>query len=171
MKRYILLLIAAAFSLSVVEAAEPAKSTKRDTLATKERFLPTRQRIDRNIDLTKFVYKGEVMLGLTASYGTLKSEIERIQSAGRTIVFDIDVKGGLNLKRIFGDEALAIFVAPPSVEELRRRLEGRGDTAADMIEKRLAKAEIEMADAPYFDHVIVNDDLTKAKKELDKLVQ
>ena len=104
-------------------------------------------------------------------YGTLKSEIERIQSAGRTIVFDIDVKGGLNLKRIFGDEALAIFVAPPSVEELRRRLEGRGDTAADMIEKRLAKAEIEMADAPYFDHVVVNDDLTKAKKELDKLVQ
>ena len=73
MKRYILLLIAAAFSLSVAEAAEPAKGEKSDSLATKERFLPTRQRIDRNIDLTKFVYKGEFMVGLNASYGNLKS--------------------------------------------------------------------------------------------------
>ena len=103
-------------------------------------------------------------------YGTLKSEIDRIQSAGRTIVFDIDVKGGLNLKRIFGDEAMAIFVAPPSVEELPRRLHGRGDTSEEMIQKRLAKAEIEIADAPYFDHIVVNDDLAKAKAELDKLV-
>ena len=104
-------------------------------------------------------------------YGTLKSEIDRIQSAGRTIVFDIDVKGGLNLKRIFQDEALAIFIAPPSVEELSRRLHGRGDTSEEMIQKRLAKAEIEMADAPFFDKIIVNDDLATAKQELDKLVQ
>ena len=104
-------------------------------------------------------------------YGTLKSEIERIQSAGRTIVFDIDVKGGINLKRIFGDDALAIFIAPPSVEELSRRLHGRGDTSEEMIQKRLAKAEIEMADAPYFDKIIVNDDLCTAKQELDKLVR
>lgn len=73
MKRYILLLIAAVFSLSVVEAAEPALSAKRDTLETKERFLPTRQRINRNIDLTKFVYKGEFMVGLNASYGNIKA--------------------------------------------------------------------------------------------------
>ena len=101
-------------------------------------------------------------------YGTLKSEIERIQSAGRTIVFDIDVKGGINLKRIFGDEALAIFVAPPSVEELSRRLHGRGDTSEEMIQKRLAKAEIEMADAPHFDRVVVNDNLETAKAQLDQ---
>ena len=104
-------------------------------------------------------------------YGTLKSEIDRIHAAGRTIVFDIDVKGGLNLKRIFGDDALAIFVAPPSVEELSRRLHGRGDTSEEMIQKRLAKAEIEMAEAPYFDHIVVNDDLATAKAELDKLVR
>ena len=101
-------------------------------------------------------------------YGTLKSEIERIQSAGRTIVFDIDVKGGLNLKKIFKDEALSLFIAPPSIEELSRRLHGRGDTSEEMIEKRLAKAEIEMADAPYFDKIIINDDLSKAKEDLDR---
>ena len=135
----------------------------------KEYYFISREKFEQHIANQDFIEYEQVYEGLY--YGTLKSEIERIQSAGRTIVFDIDVKGGLNLQRIFGDEALAIFVAPPSVEELRRRLEGRGDTAADMIEKRLAKAEIEMADAPYFDHVVVNDDLTKAKKELDKLVQ
>ena len=104
-------------------------------------------------------------------YGTLKTEIERIQSEGRTIVFDIDVKGGINLKRIFGDDALAIFIAPPSVEELSRRLHGRGDTSEEMIQKRLAKAEIEMADAPHFDHIIINDDLATAKKALDELIK
>jgi guanylate kinase len=101
-------------------------------------------------------------------YGTLKSEIERIQSAGRIIVFDIDVKGGINLKKIFGDDALSIFIAPPSVEELSRRLHGRGDTSAEMIAKRLAKAEIEMADAPQFDKIIINDDLKQAKDALDR---
>ena len=69
------------------------------------------------------------------------------------------------------DEALAIFIAPPSVEELSRRLHGRGDTSEDMIQKRLAKAEIEMADAPYFDHIVINDDLLQAKADLDKLVR
>jgi guanylate kinase len=134
----------------------------------KEYYFISREEFEQHIANHDFIEYEQVYEGLY--YGTLKSEIERIQSAGRTIVFDIDVKGGLNLKRIFGDEALAIFVAPPSVEELRRRLESRGDTAADMIEKRLAKAEIEMADAPYFDKIIVNDDLTTAKNELDKLI-
>ena len=173
MRKFIFLLIAAAFTLSAATAQELDTQLSQDSTSTElqGRFLPTRQRIDRKIGQNKFVYKGEVMLGLTASYGTLKSEIERIQSAGRTIVFDIDVKGGLNLKRIFGDEALAIFIAPPSVEELSRRLHGRGDTSEEMIQKRLAKAEIEMADAPHFDKIIINDDLATAKQELDKLIQ
>lgn len=135
----------------------------------KEYYFISREEFEQHIANQDFIEYEQVYEGLY--YGTLKSEIERIQSAGRTIVFDIDVKGGLNLKRIFGDEALAIFVAPPSVEELRRRLEGRGDTAADMIEKRLAKAEIEMADAPYFDKIVINDDLESAKRELDQLIQ
>ena len=87
-----------------------------------------------------------------------------------TAVFDIDVKGGLNLKRIFGDEAAAVFIAPPSVEELARRLHGRGDTSEEMIQKRLAKASIELADAPKFDYIITNDDLPKAQRELEALL-
>ena len=132
-------------------------------------YFLSKESFEEKVNNNQFLEWEEVYAG--TRYGTLKSEIDRIQAAGRTIVFDIDVKGGLNLKRIFGDEALAIFVAPPSVEELSRRLHGRGDTSEEMIQKRLAKAEIEMADAPYFDHIVVNDDLTKAKHELDKLVR
>ena len=134
-----------------------------------EYYFISREDFEQHIQNDDFIEYEQVYEGLY--YGTLKSEIDRIQSAGRTIVFDIDVKGGINLKRIFGKEALAIFIAPPSVEELSRRLHGRGDTSEEMIQKRLAKAEIEMADAPYFDHIVVNDDLTKAKHELDKLVR
>lgn len=134
----------------------------------KEYYFISREAFEQHILNNDFIEYEQVYDGLY--YGTLKSEVERIQSAGRTIVFDIDVKGGINLKRIFGEEALAIFIAPPSVEELSRRLHGRGDTSEEMIKKRLAKAEIEMADAPYFDYVIVNDDLAIAKAQLDKVI-
>ena len=77
----------------------------------------------------------------------------------------------MNLKKIFKDEALSLFIAPPSIEELSRRLHGRGDTSEEMIQKRLAKAEIEMADAPHFDYIIINDDLGTAKKALDELIK
>lgn len=104
-------------------------------------------------------------------YGTLKSEIERIESAGHNVLFDVDVKGGLNLKKILGDRATSVFICPPSVEELRRRLEGRGDTSPEMIEKRLSKAETEMADKPYFDRVVINDDLAHAFAQLDAIIE
>lgn len=100
-------------------------------------------------------------------YGTLKSEIERIEGAGHHVVFDIDVKGGLNMKRIFGDRARAFFVAPPSVDELRKRLILRGTDSTEKIEERIAKAEIELADAPLFDRTIVNTNLDEAKRQLD----
>lgn len=103
-------------------------------------------------------------------YGTLKDEIVRIEAAGRQVLFDVDVKGGINLKHILGDRATSIFICPPSVEELRKRLEGRGDTSPEMIEKRLAKAEIEMADMKYFDRVVVNDDLKHAYEQLDAII-
>ena len=99
-------------------------------------------------------------------YGTLKSEIERIESAGHHVVFDVDVKGGINLKKIFGDNAHSIFVAPPSVAELRKRLIGRATDSPEKIEERVAKATLEMEDAQFFDAVIVNDNLEKAKMEL-----
>ena len=134
----------------------------------REYYFISQEEFEQHIKNNDFIEYEQVYDGLY--YGTLKSEIDRIQSAGRTIVFDIDVKGGLNLKRIFGDEALAIFIAPPSIEELSRRLHGRGDTSEEMIQKRLAKAEIEMADAPHFDHIVINDDLAKAKEVLDQLV-
>ena len=103
-------------------------------------------------------------------FDRLKAEIERIEKAGRQVLFDVDVKGGINLKRILGDKATSIFICPPSIEELRRRLEGRGDTSPEMIEKRLAKAEEELSYKPYFDRVVVNDDLQRAFEQLDAII-
>ena len=98
-------------------------------------------------------------------YGTLKAQVERQREAGQNVVFDVDVKGGVNIKKFYGDEALSLFIQPPSVEELRRRLEGRGTDTSEAIEQRLAKAEYELTFASQFDHVIVNDDLEAAKQE------
>uniref|UniRef100_UPI0040572BD5 guanylate kinase n=1 Tax=Alistipes sp. TaxID=1872444 RepID=UPI0040572BD5 len=104
------------------------------------------------------VYKG-------TSYGTLKSEIERIWSKGHVILFDVDVMGGINLKRIFKKQALSLFIMPPSMEELRRRLEGRGTDSPETIEKRLAKASFELSKAPEFDLTVINDVLERAIEE------
>jgi len=98
-------------------------------------------------------------------YGTLKQQVERQREAGQNVVFDVDVKGGINIKKYYGDEAMSLFIQPPSVEELRRRLEGRATDSAEAIEQRLAKAAYEMTFAPQFDHVVVNDDLETAKQE------
>jgi guanylate kinase len=103
-------------------------------------------------------------------YGTLKAQVERQREAGQNVVFDVDVKGGVNIKNHYGDEALSLFIQPPSVEELRRRLEHRGTDTPEAIEQRLAKAEYELTFAPQFDHVIVNDDLEKAKQETLRVV-
>ncbi len=134
----------------------------------REYYFISVEEFQQRIAAGDFIEHEQVYEGLY--YGTLRSEITRIQGAGRIPVFDIDVKGGINLKRIFGDEALAIFIAPPSIEELSRRLHGRGDTSEEMIEKRLAKASTELADAPHFDHIVVNDNLQKAQSELDSLI-
>ncbi len=104
-------------------------------------------------------------------YGTLKSEVERIWAAGHVIIFDVDVKGGVNLKRYFGDKALSIFVKAPSVEVLRQRLVKRGTDTPGAIEERVAKAAEEMTYAPEFDYVLVNDDLKTAFAEVEKVVE
>lgn len=104
-------------------------------------------------------------------YGTLKSEVERILEAGSNVIFDVDVVGGCNIKQFYGERALSVFIQPPSVEELRRRLTGRGTDAPEVIESRLAKAEYELGFAPKFDVVIVNDDLAKAKEETLRTVR
>lgn len=100
-----------------------------------------------------------------AYYGTLRAEVERIWSEGKVVVFDIDVVGALNLKKQFGDRALALFVQAPSLEILEQRLRGRGTDSEEKIQQRVAKATIEMARAPEFDKVVVNDNLNTAKTE------
>lgn len=104
-------------------------------------------------------------------YGTLKSEIERIWAEGRTIIFDVDVKGGVNLKKYFGKDALSVFIQAPSVEELRRRLVNRGTDTPEAIEQRVAKAAEEMEYASKFDYVLVNDELSTAFNEIEKVVE
>ncbi len=117
----------------------------------------------------KFVEFEEVYEG--RFYGTLKSECERIWAAGHVIIFDVDVKGGVNLKKYFGDKALSIFIKAPSVEVLRERLVKRGTDSPEAIEERVAKAEEEMTYAPKFDYVLVNDDLNTAYAESEKVVE
>ena len=103
-------------------------------------------------------------------YGTLKEQVEHQREQGQNVVFDVDVKGGVNIKKYYGDEALSLFIQPPSVAELRRRLEHRGTDTQEAIEQRLAKAEYELTFASQFDRVIVNDDLETAKQETLKVV-
>lgn len=134
----------------------------------KEYFFFSTEEFEKLISEDAFVEYEEVYKG--SYYGTLKSEIERIWSKGHTILFDIDVKGGVNLKRIFGDAALAVFVKPPSVEELRKRLIGRGTDTPEAIEKRVAKAEEELTYEQYFDVVLVNDILSESLAKAEGLI-
>ncbi|MBO5960938.1 MAG: guanylate kinase [Paludibacteraceae bacterium] len=131
-------------------------------------FLSTEE-FQQKIKEEAFVEYEEVYAG--CYYGTLKSEIERIEQKGHHVVFDVDVVGGCNLKRIFADKALSVFIAPPDVQTLRKRLEGRGTDAPEMIEQRVGKAEYELTFAPKFDTILVNDDLTTALQEADEIIK
>ena len=104
-------------------------------------------------------------------YGTLKSQVEKQLEAGQNVVFDVDVKGGVNIKKFYGDEALSIFIQPPSVNELRRRLENRATDAPDVIDQRIARAEFELTFADKFDKVVVNDILEYAESDALAVIQ
>lgn len=104
-------------------------------------------------------------------YGTLKEQVECQTGNGENVVFDVDVKGGCNIKEFYGERALSVFIQPPSIEELRKRLEGRGTDAPEVIEDRLARASFELTFADKFDRIIVNDDLEKAKAEALQIVR
>lgn len=135
----------------------------------KEYYFFTADQFRQMVAEGRFVEHEEVYPG--SFYGTLKSEVERIWAKGHVIVFDIDVKGGVNVKRIFGDNAFSVLIKAPSVEVLRQRLSGRGTDSPEAIEKRVAKAASEMEFAEgKFDYVLVNDDLETAFREAEEAV-
>ena len=131
-------------------------------------FFLTAEEFRERIERDEFVEYEEVYQD--RYYGTLKSQVEHQLEQGQNVVFDVDVKGGINIKRFYGDRALSLFIQPPSVEELRRRLEGRGTDTPEAIEQRLAKAEYELTFAPQFDRIVINDDLNEAKQHTLQLV-
>ena len=104
-------------------------------------------------------------------YGTLKAQVEKQLAAGQNVVFDVDVVGGCNIKKYYGERALSLFIQPPCIDELRRRLIGRGTDTPEVIESRIAKAEYELSFAPKFDKVIINDDLETAKAHALKVIK
>lgn len=128
-----------------------------------EYFFVTADEFRKRIDNNEFLEYEEVYEN--RFYGTLKEQVERQREAGQNVVFDVDVKGGVNIKKFYGDEALSVFIQPPSVEELRRRLVSRATDTPEAIEDRVAKASYELTFASQFDKVLVNDDLDKAKAE------
>ena len=132
-------------------------------------YFLTNEEFRARVERDEFVEWEEVYQG--TCYGTLRSEMERIWSNGNIIIFDVDVLGGINLKRIFGDDACSIFIMPPSVEELERRLRGRGTDSEEVILKRIGKAEFELSKAPEFDHVVVNDVLDVAVDEATAIIE
>lgn len=134
-----------------------------------EYFFLTSDEFRRRIDNEEFLEFEEVYEG--CYYGTLKAHIEDLLKAGKNVVFDVDVVGGVNIKKYYGDSALSLFIKPPCIEVLRDRLVGRATDSPEVIEKRIVKAEYELSFADKFDVVIVNDDLETAKAETLKIVK
>lgn len=152
-----------AFSISAT--SRPPRGTEQNGV---EYFFLTPEEFKERIEKNEFLEYEEVYKD--RFYGTLKSQVEKQLEAGQNVVFDVDVKGGCRIKSYYGDRALSVFIQPPSVEELRRRLNGRGTDSAEVIEDRIARAEYELSFAPKFDVVIVNDNLEQAESDaLDKL--
>ena len=152
------------FSISCT--SRPPRGTEQNGV---EYFFLTEEEFREKVANDEFLEYEEVYAG--RFYGTLKQQVERQLESGQNVVFDVDVKGGVNIKKFYGNRALSLFIQPPSVEELRRRLEGRGTDTPEAIENRLAKAEYELTFAPQFDKVVVNDNLEVAKQETLQLVK
>ena len=132
-------------------------------------FFLSQEEFREKVAADAFVEWEEVYNG--TCYGTLKSEMERIWAKGNIIIFDVDVMGGINLKKLFGADACSVFIQPPSVEELERRLRGRGTDAEEVILKRIAKADFELTKASEFDHVVVNDVLSEAVDQTAAIIE
>ncbi|WP_185144261.1 guanylate kinase [Dysgonomonas alginatilytica] len=147
-------------SFSISATSRPPRGTERDGV---EYYFLSPDEFREKIKNNEFLEYEEVYYD--RYYGTLKSEIQRITDNGGNVIFDVDVVGGCNIKKYYGDKALSIFVEPPSIEALKDRLEKRGTDSPEVIKDRIAKAEYEMTFAPQFDVVIRNEDLEVAKAE------
>ena len=145
-----------------------SRSVRPNEIHGKDYYFLTQAEFRHKIKNDEFLEWEEVYEGIF--YGTLKSEVERIRNAGGNVIFDVDVVGGLNIKKYYGNEALAFFVMPPSVEELKKRLQNRSTETDDKIETRIAKAEYELGFAKYFDVILINDNLEKVFLEAEKSV-
>lgn len=153
------------FSISCTSRAP--RGTEQDGV---EYFFLTPEEFRKKIEADEFVEYEEVYQD--RYYGTLKSQVDKQLEQGENVVFDVDVHGAMNIKKAYGDRAMSLFIQPPSIEELRRRLNGRGTDAPEVIEQRIARAEYELSFAPKFDTVVVNDDLQEAKENtLQKIAQ
>ena len=145
---------------SISATSRPPRGTEQDGV---EYFFLSPEEFKKRIANDEFVEYEEVYHD--RFYGTLKSQVEKQLAEGQNIIFDVDVVGGCNIKRFYGDRALSVFIQPPSIEELRKRLEGRGTDSPETINSRIAKAEFELSYAPKFDLIVVNDELEKAEAQ------
>lgn len=147
-------------AFSVSATSRPPRGQEQDGV---DYYFLSAEEFRRHIEADDFLEYEEVYEG--RFYGTLKSQVEEKLAAGKNVVFDVDVKGGINIKKYYGDDAMSVFIQPPSVEALRQRLIGRNTDEMGQIEQRLAKAEYEMSFASQFDRILVNDNLEVAKQE------
>ena len=145
---------------SISATSRPPRGTEQDGV---EYFFLSPEEFKKRIANDEFVEYEEVYPD--RFYGTLKSQVEKQLAEGQNIIFDVDVVGGCNIKRFYGNRALSVFIQPPSIEELRKRLEGRGTDSPETINSRIAKAEFELSYAPKFDLIVVNDELEKAEAQ------
>lgn len=153
------------FGFSVSATSRAPRGAERNGEAY---YFITADEFRRRIAAGEFVEHEEVYAGVY--YGTLKSEVDRLWAQDRVILFDVDVKGGVNLKKYFGDNALSVFIKAPSIKELRRRLEKRGTDSPAFIDERVRKARVEMMYQAKFDYILVNDDLAVCLAEADRVV-
>jgi guanylate kinase len=151
---------------SISATSRPPRHTETHT---KDYHFLSEDEFQQKVKNEEFLEWEEVYTGIC--YGTLKSEVERIRDLGKNVIFDVDVVGGLNIKKYYGDDALAVFVQPPSVKELQNRLQNRSTETDEKIQMRIEKAEHELSFANQFDVVIINYNLEIAFAEVNKILR
>ena len=154
------------FEFSISATSRTPREGERDSV---DYYFLTPEEFENRVQKQLFLEWEEVYAG--TRYGTLKSEIDRICSKDKVVIFDVDVNGGLNIKRFFGDDALAIFVMPPSIEVLEQRLRSRGTESEESIQKRLGRSAKELGEASKFDVTIINDNLDRAVEQTKSIIE